>query len=220
MKNNNYFTIALAILFVFWNIHAFSQVKMPFEAIRVTSNVAVTPTPTITLLDVTNPTLNTVQGIPVSQTINVSGVNLSVNLGLAITGADAGLFSLSQYVVSETAGTIPNTIVTITYTPVVPGSNSATLIMSSPGAMAVARTLNGNTSVATGLQPLVSTLIVSAENGNVLIRAKVGETLEIYNAIGQKLIETLTVEGINLIPVKARGVLLVKLGNRIAKVIL
>ncbi len=198
------------------------QLKLPFETLRntATRNVAVITPPTITLVDITNPVLNTVQGVPVTQTLNISGVNLNVNLGLSIIGTDAGLFSLSQYTISENAGTIPNTNVTITYAPVSVGSNSATLILSSSGAMTVARTLTGNTSVATGILSPVNSLVVTVENGNILINTNEGEMLEIYNSIGQKLLETLTVEGLNRIPLKARGVLLVKVGNRVVKVIM
>jgi len=187
----------------------------------VIRTVTAIPAPTITLTDVTDPTLNTVKGVPVSQTLNVSGVNLSVDLGLAITGTDAALFSLSQYVVSETAGTVPNTLLTITYSPVSTGSNTATLFMTSPGAMAVTRTLNGNSTIATTDLTITETpLMVSVQNGNVLVNAKAGEKLEIYSTIGQKLIERMTLEGLNTIPVVVRGVLLVKLSNRITKIIM
>lgn len=177
--------------------------------------------PTVTLTDVTDPILNTVQGSPVSQTINVSGVNLSADLGLSITGADAGLFKLSQYTVIQTGGAVPNTIVTITYTPTAIGSNSAILTMSSPIAMVVQRTLYGNSTIATSeINELKTSFIISVENGNVLFNASAGETVEIYNSIGQRLVQRLSVEGQNTIPVPIHGVVLVKVGNKVAKAIL
>ena len=180
----------------------------------------VTPDPTITLTDITDPTLNTYQGIPVSQTINVSGVNLGVNMTMALSGADAGLFSLSQYSVNQTAGSVPNTIVTITYSPVSPGSSTATFTVTSPGAMPVNRKLYGNSTITTGLNAPVTPFIVTVENGNVIFTAVAGETVEIFNAIGQKQIQKLTVDGMNTIPLAVHGVLLVKIGNRVAKVIM
>ncbi|MDP4238062.1 MAG: hypothetical protein Q8904_01150 [Bacteroidota bacterium] len=180
----------------------------------------VTPGPTITLTDVTNPTLNTVPGVPVCQTLNISGVNLSVDLKLTISGADAGLFSLSQYSVTESAGNVPNTEVTITYTPDNPGTNTAILMLSSNGAMSVGRSLTGIAAIATDVSTNKASFGVISENGSIHFRATAGETVEIYNAIGQQLLHKLTVEGVNTIPVSARGVVLVKIGSRFAKVIL
>jgi len=186
----------------------------------VTCNGIVSPNPTITLTDVTDPTLTTVQGSPVSQSLNVSGVNLSVDLGLAISGLDAGLFTLSNYSVTQTGGTVPNTIVTITYTPNTSGSNTAYLTFSSIGAMTVVRTLNGISSIATDLNTSKDSFVVTVENGNVLFNASVGETVQIYNTIGQLLVQKQTIDGVNTISVAVRGVLFVKLGNKTAKVIL
>ena len=180
----------------------------------------VTPNPTITLIDVTDPTLSTVLGSPVSQTLNVSGVNLSVDLGLSISGTDAGLFTLSQYSVTQTGGNVPNTLVTITYTPTLIGTNTAYLTMSSTGAMPVVRTLNGISSIATGYDTTKKLLIVTVENGKIVFEANTGEIVEIFNSIGQKLVQKQTIEGINTLPVSARGVLIVKVGSRVSKVIL
>ena len=180
----------------------------------------VTANPTITLFDITNPILNTVQGSPVTQTINVSGVNLNAGVGLSISGTDAGLFSLSQYSVSATGGNVPNTLVTITYTPDIPGSNSATLTVSGTGAMPVILTLNGISSIATENNSVTTTFNVSVINGNIVFQSDAGETVNIFNTIGQIIIQRLTVDGINTIPVNEHGVFVVKVGNRVAKVIL
>jgi len=180
----------------------------------------VIPNPAVTLIDITNPSLSTVQGSPVSQSLNVSGVNLNVDLGLAITGVDASLFSLSQYVVTQAGGNVPNTIVTITYSPTLPGTNTATLTMSSTGAVAVIRTLNGVASIATELNSPKTLLILSVENGNVLFNATAGETVGVFNSIGQKLFQKIAVDGLNSIPLTDHGILLVKVGSRVGKVIL
>lgn len=218
MKENTlYKIIFLTIILFVININSNGQTTLPFS--YVGSKAAVS-NPTITLTDVTDPTLSTVLGSPVSQTLNVSGVNLSVDLGLSITGTDAGLFSLSQYTVTQTGGNIPNTLVTITYTPTLVGTNTATLMMTSTGAMPVIRTLNGISSIATGLYTTNKSLFVTVENGNILFDANAGENVEIFNSVGQKLVQKQTVEGMNTIPVSTRGVLLVKVGNRVSKVIL
>jgi len=186
----------------------------------IACNGTVVPNPTITLTDITDPTLSTVRGIPVSQTLNISGVNLNVDMGLSITGADASLFSLSQYGLAETGGCVPNTFVTITYTPNAVGSNIAYLTTSSLGAMPVIRTLNGISSVVTDLNPSKLSLLISAENGKILFNASAGETVDIFNSTGQTLVRKQAADGLNTIPVASHGFLLVKVGSRIAKVIL
>ena len=109
---------------------------------------------------------------------------------------------------------------TIVYSPVALGVNTALLTITSPVAMPVTRTLYGNASIATGVSAPLNTFFITAENGNILFNSVAGETVEIYNSIGQKLVQKLTVDGINTIPVDAHGVLVVKVGNKVAKVIL
>jgi hypothetical protein len=186
----------------------------------ITCSGTVTANPTVTLFDITNPTLSTVQGSSVSQTVNVSGVNLSGDVDLSVSGPDAGLFLLSQYSVSPSGGNVPNTIVTITYSPKKSGSDSATLMMSSTGAMPVIRTLNGISTIATGTNLLKTSFIITVENGNIKFLSNAGETVEIYDSIGQKIIQRLTVDGMNTIHVSEHGVLIFKAGNKVTKVIL
>ncbi|MEZ7866268.1 MAG: DUF6359 domain-containing protein [Paludibacteraceae bacterium] len=59
-----------------------------------------------------------------------------------------------------------------------------------------------------------------AYRGKVLFEAATGESVEIYNTIGQKLVSTTAVDGLNEVPVNAAGVLVVKVSNRVSKVIL
>jgi len=186
----------------------------------ITCSGTVTPNPTITLFDITNPTLSTVQGSSANQTINVSGVNLSADVSLSISGPDAGLFTLSQYTVSPSGGNVPNTVITITYSPKKSGSDSATLMMSSNGAMPVIRTLSGISSIATENNSLKTSFNITVENGNIILLSNAGETLEIYNPIGQKIIQRMTVDGMNTIHVSEHGVLILKVGNKVTKVIL
>jgi hypothetical protein len=93
--------------------------------------------------------------------------------------------------------------------------------MSSPVAMVVQRTLYGNSTVATSdLNAPKSSFYISVVNGNVIFNSLAGETVDIYNSIGQRLIQKLTVEGENTIPVPIHGVLLVKVGNKVTKVMM
>lgn len=74
--------------------------------------------------------------------------------------------------------------------------------------------------VATYLPNSATSLKVSAFDGKISFTAVAGETVEVYNAIGQKLLSKLTVDGKNTIAVTVRGVVLVKVGTRTTKVIL
>jgi hypothetical protein len=180
----------------------------------------VTPVPTLALTDISDLTLNSVVGKTNSQTINVSAVNLNYDLGLSLIGTDANQFSLSRYSVPLVGSSIPNTIITVTYLPTSAGNHTATLMLSSDNAMSVSRKLNGFAEVNTGVDTVKLPLTVSTHDGNIIFNSSEGEILQIYNSIGQKILQKLTIEGKNVIPVSLHGVLLVKIGNQISKVIL
>ncbi len=61
---------------------------------------------------------------------------------------------------------------------------------------------------------------IHASNGNIILSASTNQTVEIFSALGQKLLSLKAVEGMNTIPVSAKGLILVKVGNQISKVIL
>lgn len=73
-------------------------------------------------------------GYSPTQKFTLSGINLTANAKLAITGTGAGMFSVSPSSVSPTDGTISDKEVTVTYTPTEAGSHEATLTVSSKGA--------------------------------------------------------------------------------------
>jgi hypothetical protein len=57
-------------------------------------------------------------------------------------------------------------------------------------------------------------------NDKVMFNSAAGEIVEIYNSVGQRVVNTISVEGLNSFSIDAKGVLLVKVGERIGKVIL
>jgi hypothetical protein len=73
-------------------------------------------------------------------------------------------------------------------------------------------------STATNNQLLLTNIY--AHNANIHFTATAGEKVEVYNAVGQKIISTLATDGQNELPVNAKGVMIVKVGSRLAKVIL
>ena len=183
-------------------------------------SLTVTPLPTLTLTDVSNLNFTTTVTNPVSQTINIYGVNLSTDLGIVLSGPDAGLFTLSQYSIMQISGTAPNTTVTLTYLPIYPGTHSATMTMTSTGAIDVTRTITGNAILAGIDETSHSNISVIVENMNLKFYTDADETFEIYNAFGQKLMQGLTIQGLNIIPIKTHGIVLIRVGNKLSKVVL
>lgn len=110
-----------------------------------TVNVA-SAAPTITVTEISVPDMAAYVGESDTETMNVSGINLTESIALAISGANADQFSLSTNSVAQTAGTATNTVVLIYYTPTATGSHTATLTISSAGATSVTRTLTGSAS--------------------------------------------------------------------------
>ncbi len=117
---------------------------------NVTCNGSVTAiTPTITVTEATVAAFSANIGSAPTKTINVSGANLTGNITLALSGTNADQFSLSQTSLTQTGGSVSNTVITITYTPTTTGPHTATLTLSSTGATDVTRSLSGTAGLAT-----------------------------------------------------------------------
>ncbi len=65
-----------------------------------------------------------------------------------------------------------------------------------------------------------SSIHIWITNNQINFKAKSRELIEVYTITGQKLIHTLAKEGINSINTNAKGVLIIKVGNKVSKVIL
>jgi len=68
--------------------------------------------------------------------------------------------------------------------------------------------------------PKAESLKVWADAGKIKFHAVSGEKVEIFNAVGQSLYRALATDGINSVSIKNQGVSIVKVGNRIGKVVL
>lgn len=104
--------------------------------------------PIVNITETTVPPMFAYLGANKTQTIIVSGINLTGNISIATTGNDAAMFSVSPATITPIAGSVSNTTVTITYTPAAQGQHSATLRVTSPGAVAVTRALNAVSTLA------------------------------------------------------------------------
>ncbi len=76
------------------------------------------------------------------------------------------------------------------------------------------------TSFGVGTDNPSSLTSIYAHNAKIHFAATAGERVEVYNAVGQKIISTLATDGQNELSVNAKGVMIVKIGSRLAKVIL
>ena len=104
----------------------------------------VSAAPTITVTEVTVPDMVAYAGETDTETMNVSGINLTEDIRLEISGVNADQFSLSKNSVAQVGGTAANTVITVIYQPTSAGVHTAILSVLSAGATTVTRALNGS----------------------------------------------------------------------------
>ena len=73
---------------------------------------------------------------------------------------------------------------------------------------------------ATGVEGVTKDNSVYANNGKVYINTTAGNEIEIYNVTGQRIANTIATEGLNAVSVDASSVILVKVGNKVHKVVM
>lgn len=79
----------------------------------------------------------------------------------------------------------------------------------------------GDLFVSTGVaNTRLQNLNVWTSNGKINFNASAGEMVEVYNTLGQRLYNAAATDGQNEIPVAVKGIAIVKVGNRVGKVIL
>ncbi len=84
------------------------------------------------------------------------------------------------------------------------------------GASAISATY----SVSTGVENLKSSSLISFVDGNIQFTANGNQPVEIFNAVGQRLVSKLSVNGLNSIQLSTRGLVIVKVGNFSQKIVL
>lgn len=85
---------------------------------------------------------------------------------------------------------------------------------------AVSNEVSVTTTKDTGIEQTITNLNIFTTTGKIHFNATLGEKIEIFNTVGQRIVNKLSTDGLNNISVDAKGVLLVKVGERIGKVIL
>ena len=99
-----------------------------------------------------------------TKSVTFTGANLTGNISLALSGANASQFSLSASSLGTSGGSV-----TVTYAPTAAGSHSATLTASSSGAASVTVALNGTATAKPAVDPsqFVFTKIVETSSNIV-----------------------------------------------------
>lgn len=72
----------------------------------------------------------------------------------------------------------------------------------------------------TGLSTLKTDAQAYTSQGKVMLNASVGELIEVFNVAGQKVVSRIAADGLNSVDVAAKGIMIVKVSNRVSKVIL
>ena len=124
---------------------------------------------------------------------NVSGVNITGNISIALSGTNANMFSVSSTSVANSGN------ITVTYAPTAAGTHSATITISATGAASKTITLTGNASekpsepqVAVGLTRLwqnISSVPGVAGGGDVRFAAVSNGKLIAADKANAKIIE-------------------------------
>lgn len=142
--NYRYFKIAATSKY-----SAITSIEITYEAAGPT---LVVPSESISFGDIET-------GYNDTKTFSISGMKLTADATLEITGTNAAMFSVSPTTITATDGNIAATDVTVTYTPTETGDHSATLTISS-GTLSKAVSLSG-----TGIAPLTHYTVSWMVNG-------------------------------------------------------
>jgi len=132
------------------------------QNVAVSGNVT-SVTPTIIVTEVSVPAMTAIVGNVDSETINISGTNLTGNIVVTIDGTNGSMFSV---VTNPSPLTSAGGTATITYTPTAQGTHTATLHVNSTGATEVTRTLNGTATIDNPVATVATAITSVGFNAN------------------------------------------------------
>lgn len=155
---------------------------------RTISDITATPVaiPTITVSVVDIPAMTAEINQTDAETFTVSAENLTENITLALSGTNAGLFSLSTYSITPVSGTVSNVEVTVTYAPLSAGSHSATITLTSAGATNITRNLTATATNPAVPMPNIIITEVYGGGGNSGATLK-NDFIELYNTTDESI---------------------------------
>lgn len=152
--------------------------------------------------------------------IHVSGINLTGDITLTITGDDAAMYSIDTETITPVDGTVERTTVKITYTPTAAGTHEALLTVNTPGIRnAIWKPLTGTASPVVSVPEYLSGMNLHSNNGYLHFTTEAGQNVEIYNTTGVCLYRGTTIDGQNTIAVPA-GVVMIRINNHVGKIVI
>ena len=165
-----------------------------------------------------------------SFTINLTGGTATSKLKFEGKQASKGRFFLENLVITQNGSTktqVSGSPFTVTgeTTKAVTGLSASTTYYYT----VVAKNVNVDSDVSNEISVVTSfgtgvdapaLQNITAFDGKIRFSATAGQQVEVYNAVGQKLMSAITLDGLNTLNVNAKGMMIVKVGDRLAKVIL
>jgi len=168
-------------------------------------------------------------GPSAEQSFIVSGSSLANNVTVTppvdyeISLTSGSGFQATALTLTPVSGTLASTTIFVRLKAgLTVASYTEDISITSSGATLQTVTLNGIvTDIATALSDVSTNFTVSTVNGNLKVSGvKVGDLIEVYNGLGQKIRIINATDVDNNIDVNAKGVLVVKVGSKATKVIL
>lgn len=150
----------------------------------------------------------------------LSGLQLQNNVALTITGTDSDCFSVSPKSLEPVAGALNDVTITLTYQPNAEAVQTARLEIVSPKTFPIFIDLKGGGLTPLSVRTEAKTCAIYARDGVVVLHADGGELVEIYDVMGQLLHTFNAVCGENRAEVGKNRVVLIKIRNKISKIVL
>ena len=140
--------------------------------------------------------------------------NLSVDDVTVVSGAGSTSTPIpgSPFTVATNSKDLTGLVTSTTYYYTVKAKN-ANVVSELSDEMSVA-------TLGTAVPELNAGLNLRVVGGSIVFDAVADQLVEVYNAMGQRIKSTITVDGLNTVAVGNKGVVLVKVGTHIQKVIL
>ena len=119
---------------------------------------AQTSSPTITVTEVTIPNMKANVGRTITETVNVSGVNLTGNIAISIIDDTNNQFDEPSVTsINKLGDNTATGTVTVTYRPTSSGNHSATLKLESSDATTITKALSGNATIPSSIPNVIIT---------------------------------------------------------------
>ncbi|MFZ4582108.1 MAG: DUF6383 domain-containing protein [Paludibacter sp.] len=165
--------------------------------------------------------------VPTDLSLSTSGISGTISSVMIRTASSAatGTISISVGGVAFTVGgatsvAVPNNNANITFI----GSGSGQIVISwaqpTTKKAVFIKTIEVTYDITSGIETINSNLSVTAANGQLTFEANAGDKIQIYNALGKDILTKTAIDGKNSILLAQRGLFIVKVGNRLSKVIL